>query len=111
MNLDGTGQFRIIPNTTQGRLLLGLEGTFDAGAAWEVIKRLEAYEREVYPITLDFKGVWDIHWLAVSILTRGLEYVSKTRGSVLLAVPGNAIEVFSAKRLAVLLGQSEKECS
>lgn len=89
-------EFRISLSPTPDGLTLVLGGFIDGTSAWEVIKRLEVFERAAYPVTLDLNGVTEVHWLAAQILTRGLDYIyiSKAKGPVRLVLPGRAVEEF-----------------
>lgn len=80
---------------TPDGLTLILEGVINGASAWEVIKRLEACERSGYPVTLDFKGVTDVHWFAAQVLTAGLEYISKAKGPIRFMLPDGAVEQFN----------------
>lgn len=99
MKPEEPGRFQISVGTTKGRLTLVLEGALDGAAAWEVIRRLEACERQAYPVALDLNGVTTIHWLAARILTSSLEYITKTKGGVWLCLPGRSCEMFRAEVL------------
>lgn len=79
----------------QSGSILRLEGVLDSTVAGELIRCLDAYERQAYPVTLDFSGVTGVHWLAADLLDRGMESISRTKGSVFLLIPGRSVELFS----------------
>lgn len=59
-----------------GQRIVAAEGRIDAEAAWKIVKWLEDLGQEEFPLVLDLSQVRSIHWLAVEILEKGVQYMN-----------------------------------
>ena len=84
MNVINLKQFQMTVRTKRGRPCVIIKGDMNEKAAWQLLKQLEKFQPDHYPINLDVDGVGTIHWFAANILKAGFEHILTTRGEIFL---------------------------